>query len=773
MCVLRGESGGIGILRKIRTRPLDRRIARLVRVATGLALVILSSAFVGQDLYEFGRSWLDDLTVRTETLAAASRSTLERGDEAVAEEQLASATAAAGIDCAFLYARDGEVLATSSASAPDVCSAPPAPYAAGFELGRTHFALSRLVVDDGELLGSLQLVADLRPVYTRMAIDGGIQLAVVGVIMWIVGAFVSRLQRKIARPIIDLTETVRRISAEKSFSERVERNGTGEVVTLVKVFNELFGEIQKRDRQLSESDQRMRAILESIADGIVTTNSGHTIEIVNNAAEEMFGYQACEMIGENVHRFMPGLRQEARDADTARYIGSGEAMIIAAGVEVEGQRKGGATFPVELAVSEAHLGDRRVFTNTIRDISDRREAEEDKSQLECRLRQSQKMEALGTLAGGIAHDFNNVLGVIIGSAELAMNKVNADSQPYTNLERILQAGYRAKELVKQMLTFSRQAEAERNPIKLDSVVEEALKLLEASLPAMVEVRRSINSSAGCVVADETQIHQILMNLCTNANHAMTDTGGVLEVSLDAVTINAELVGAHSQVPAGAYVKMSVSDTGHGIDEETLLRIFDPFFTTKGVDGGTGMGLAVVHGIIVDYGGAITVASTPGMGTRFDIYLPRHEGAPSFDQVASTAACPATGSGRVLVVDDEAALAETAREMLQDLGYSVTTMVSSTAALTVFRAQPDRYDVVITDQSMPDLKGTDFAQALMQVRPDIPIILATGYSKQLTPEMALEAGIRGYIAKPYTADDLRVAIHQALYEAAPAPEPAHV
>jgi signal transduction histidine kinase/CheY-like chemotaxis protein len=393
------------------------------------------------------------------------------------------------------------------------------------------------------------------------------------------------------------------------------------------------------------------------------------------------------------------------------------------------------------------------------EITERKRTEEARQRLEAQLRQSQKMEAIGTLAGGIAHDFNNILGIIIGYTELAVLDIPRDSSPWHNLQEVLAATTRAKNLVRQILTFSRKSDIRHIPVQLPSLVKETLKLMRASLPATIEIRQQITEDVGPILADPTQMHQVLMNLCTNAAHAMRETGGILEVRVEAVEVDDAFAATHPELHPGAHVRLTIRDTGCGMEPEVLERIFEPFFTTKDVGEGTGMGLAMVHGIVADCGGTITVHSTPGEGTSFVLYLPC---IPETAGDTEHAEDPIPrGKGCILFVDDEVMLARWGQTTLERLGYDVVARTSSIEALEAFRAMPQRFDVVITDQTMPNMTGEALARALRRIRPDIPIILCTGFSHFMDAEKAKALGIDAFCMKPLVARDLAATIRQVL------------
>jgi signal transduction histidine kinase/DNA-binding response OmpR family regulator len=387
------------------------------------------------------------------------------------------------------------------------------------------------------------------------------------------------------------------------------------------------------------------------------------------------------------------------------------------------------------------------------------EVEAERRVLERHLQQSQKMEAIGALASGIAHDFNNILAALIGYAELALLATEPDSRCGRSLEMVLTAGQRARELVEQILAFSRQSDEERKPVRIDTVLTEVLKFMRASLPATIEIKKEIDPDVENIMADPVQIHQVLMNLCTNALHAMREKGGVLEVALASANLAAEQGELLAELKPGTHVRLRVKDTGHGMDEATLAKIFDPYFTTKEKGVGTGLGLSVVHGIVKKHGGAIRVQSEPGSGTVFDLYFPT---VPKTDPAESglKEEMP-TGSERILLVDDEQVLADMGKEMLGYLGYRVETRTSSVDALGLFKADPFRFDLVITDMTMPNLTGDKLAEELLRIRPDIPIVMCTGYSEKLMGERVRAAGIKGFVMKPILMAKLAGAVREAL------------
>jgi PAS domain S-box-containing protein len=402
-------------------------------------------------------------------------------------------------------------------------------------------------------------------------------------------------------------------------------------------------------------------------------------------------------------------------------------------------------------------------TAVVHDITDRKQAEAEKQRLEAQLRQSQKMEAIGTLAGGIAHDFNNILSAIIGYTEMARLDLPEGGASGTSLKEVLKAAERAKELVKQILAFSRRTEHESMPLHAEPVVKEALQMLRSSLPSSIEIRHAGNPDLPAIMGDPTRIHQVLMNLCTNAAQAIREEQGVIEIRLEETRLDRLGAAKIGDLPPGRYVRLTVRDTGSGIPPEIQERIFDPYFTTKEAGEGTGLGLAVVYGVVSDYGGGVSVESEVGQGTRFSLFFPVVGGAASSYPKARRLPLPQGRGEHLLFVDDEPAIAELGRRYFERLGYRVTARQSSTDALALFRENPHRYDLVITDMTMPRMTGDKLAAAMLSIRPDLPVVLCTGYSHRISEARAREIGIRAFVMKPTTENELAKAVRRALDE----------
>jgi CheY-like chemotaxis protein/nitrogen-specific signal transduction histidine kinase len=395
------------------------------------------------------------------------------------------------------------------------------------------------------------------------------------------------------------------------------------------------------------------------------------------------------------------------------------------------------------------------------DLAERARAEQARESLEQQLRQAQKLEALGTLAGGIAHDFNNILTAILVNAQIARGRLPEDHPAQENADEIIHASQRAVDLVRQILSFSRRTEPARKPVQLGEVTREVGRLLRASLPAAIDIQVQLAPETPAVMADVSQVHQVLMNLGSNASHAMPN-GGRLTITQSVVHVDATLVAGHPELREGRYVRLTVVDTGHGMDAAILERIFEPFFTTKEPGSGTGLGLAVVQGIMRSHEGAILVESQPGVGTKFDLYFPALQDVTTGPR-ASRPALPRGQGERVLFIDDEPAIVALAIHGLEGLGYRVAAFTKAEEALTELAKQPQGFDLVVTDLSMPGMSGLDVVSRVRALRADVPVMLSTGYNKDLEPARARELGIREVLLKPYSIEVLAQAVRRALTE----------
>ena len=503
-----------------------------------------------------------------------------------------------------------------------------------------------------------------------------------------------------------------------------------------------LSEQKKAEEALRESEENYRSMMEAMDDAIYICSSDFRIEYMNPAMINRIGRDAT---GEPCHKVMHGLDEKCpwcihEKIMRGRYI---KTEVVSPADHKTYHISNSPMFHTDKSVSKLTV---------FRDITEMKK-------LQAHLQRAQKMEAIGTLAGGIAHDFNNILMAILANCDLAKMKLAEDSEAIDNLNQVKHGGYRARRLIQQILTFSRMGEQERIALSLTPLIKEALKFLKSTLPASIEIRDYIEADPGIIEADATQIHQIVMNLCTNAEHAMREEGGTLDVKLTRVEVDRQTALQHHELHTGPHVRLIVTDTGCGMDSETLEHIFDPYFTTKEVGEGTGLGLSVVHGIVNTHNGVITVESEPGKGTTFNVYFPITEKDEKI-QEESDEPLP-TGNERILFVDDEQVIVYIAEEMLKELGYNVVTKKSSVEALELFRADPGRFDLVITDMTMPKMTGDKLARELMKIRPDIPVILCTGFSPKISEEKAKEIGIKAFAMKPLVGRDMANTVRKAL------------
>lgn len=538
------------------------------------------------------------------------------------------------------------------------------------------------------------------------------------------------------------------------FTAAVIRNSAAELIGAI----ETFEDITER-RKVEEDLQKLASVVRYSNELVNLATLDGKMVFLNEAGSEMLGISPEQVDSINILQVIPDHLLEKVRKEVLPVLlkgGTWEGEL-----QYRNLKTGRLTdvHAITFAISKAGDGAPMFLANVSLDITGQKHAEEERKRLEAQLIQANKMEALGTLAGGISHDFNNILSAIIAYAERSVRAGQEPEKVKKNIEEVLKVCNRARDLVKQILAFSRRTKHELMPIRLDTAIKDSLRMMKAILPKNIDIRQNIQTS-GRIMADSTQIQQVMMNLCSNAAQAMGEAGGVLEVSLDRVELREGTEAIALDLLPGRYLRLSIRDSGHGIAPEIMERIFDPYFTTKEKGSGTGLGLSVVHGIAKSHKGAIACRSTPGEGTTFDLYLPeieaKKEATP--DRAESS---ELKGGERILFVDDEPILVKAAKESLRYLGYRVVSRTGAQEALDLFQKNPEQFDLVITDIIMPGMTGDRLAIELMKIRKDIPVILCTGYSEHINEEKAKELGIRDFIMKPFEIEDLAKIIRKVM------------
>ncbi len=510
------------------------------------------------------------------------------------------------------------------------------------------------------------------------------------------------------------------------------------------------------------AEARFQIAVESSPNGMVLVDADGHIVLVNRAVEQMFGFSRAELLGQPIEMLVPARFRHQHPVDRNRFQADPRERAMGEGRELFGLRKDGTELAVEIGLNPIETEEGRFVLSSIVDVSARKLAEQERHTLEEQLRQSQKLEAVGTLAGGIAHDFRNILNGIIGYAELvgaSLRRQPGAGQSAGDIDELLGFAHRGRQLVERILAFSRRQEVKRLPLSLEAVVSEAACLLRATLPTSIMIDTAVGEDLPAVLADATSVHQVVMNLGTNAAQAMPH-GGRLAIQVEAFYARDSFARANPDIHEGPYAVLTVRDSGHGIDPAVVNRVFEPFFTTKDPGAGTGLGLAMVHGIMKEHGGAVRLASELEKGTEVRCYFPALEThpAPAWVDVAD----PESGNGEhVLFVDDEPSLARIGARRLEGLNYRVTIATSGAEALTLLRADPAAFDLLITDFTMPGLDGLELATEITRIRPGLPVILSTGQIDDFPPEVVRPMGVHRVLLKPTTTTELARAAAEVL------------
>ncbi len=582
---------------------------------------------------------------------------------------------------------------------------------------------------------------------------------IISVIATIVGLIMAS---SITRPISELDRAAQKIKNNDYESLSEIKSGFIEIQRTAHTFHEMKKAVIDYKKELMEKEKIHRAIADTANDAIIMVDTKGKISYWNMAAEIIFGYTKEETIENYLYdMIIPKKNRKNAGLILSDFCITGNKDMLKTNIEIITLHKNGNKIPVELSVARIKIEKMWYAVAIIRDITIRKKVEAEKINVIKRLQQSQKMESIGTLAGGISHDFNNILFPILGNTEILRLEIPADNQLQDNINEIYAATIRASALAEQILTFARPESHEIKPIEIQPIINEALTLMRSVIPTTIKIKQDIEKDCGIIKADPTHIHQIIMNLTTNAYHAMENTGGELKVSLKNVLVTASDIISSDMKP-GEYAYLSIADTGIGMSEDVIEKIFYPFFTTKGNGKGSGMGLSVVHGIVTSLNGAIKVDSKPDKGSKFNIYLPKSKSL-LIKKKTQAMEQTLTGTERILLIDDEKTIIKMEQSMLERLGYNVVAHDSSTEALKTFSAAPDEFDIIITDMSMPGMPGNILATELKKIRQDIPIILCTGFNNKISLVKAEDMGFKGFLPKPITIENLSKKIRQVLGE----------
>ncbi len=586
------------------------------------------------------------------------------------------------------------------------------------------------------------------------------KLLIVGLACWVVAAVIGIVvSRQISKPISRLQASIQEFSIGQPM-QKVDWDSTDEMGRVVEAYNRMMADLIKMESDLIQSEKEFRSIFQNAKEGLFRCDSTGKIRKANPAMAEILGFPDVDAVqaGDRTLQEMLGNPEDNPPSDLPGWI---DRVGAQSGCELAITDQTGEKVYVTLNMVKAREedGESLFYNGIMQDITRLKKDETEMASLQFQFQQSQKMESIGSLAGGIAHDFNNILYPIIGMSELLIEDLPEDSTEYDYVKEILIAGKRGGDLVRQILAFSRQSERKRIPLRIQKILKEVMKLAKATIPSYIELEQNIQQDCPMVLADPTQIHQVAMNLITNAYHATDNKCGKITVELDHIILNpGEL--PYSCLSPGQYALLTVKDTGHGIPAELMDKIFDPYFTTKGPGKGTGLGLATVYGIVKEHKGDITVYSEVGKGTTFNIYFPILKTPKVALEETEMEKLP-EGSERILLVDDEPSVLKLNKILLERLGHVVTTRLNSAKAFELFKTKPEFFDIVISDMTMPNMTGDQLAQKIKAIRPDIPIILFTGYSDRIDKAELERIGIDGLLMKPVVKSEMAKMIWKLL------------
>jgi len=742
------------ILERLGVSTLRKKLIVVILLVTSIAVIISGLTMITFQVVNFRKHMVEDLHTQAMIVGTNSQAALAFNDVIDASLILSSLEAKDTVAYANVTRQNDLIMAEYRR--PDFTGEPTLDVAAGTHRFDDHWLTLKqeIRLDDGRLVGTILIQTDLHEL-DEFTEQGLITILVIIIVVMFVALLLSYLlQRVISAPIQHLKDITTTITENEDYALRASKYSNDEVGILTDSFNAMLSQIEFSDNQLRVSELRFRNLIERINDVVfkVEMQTGEILDI-SPSIEIHSQYSVDELLGRSVTDIQPrGDRWEGFTTMLDHHPRIDDE-------QVELVDKDGTPMFFSISGSVEYDEDTgRIFYGTLRNMSERKRAEEEKSRLESQLRQAYKMEAIGTMAGGIAHDFNNMLAIIMGNAEIALEDIEDPAKARLNVQKVLTTVERGKELVRQILIFGREHQLEKRPINSQTLVSEWLNLIKSTIPATVKIRPRLEEDCGPINADPVQINQLLMNLCMNAVHAMNEKGD-LSISLQQVQISVGELQENEHQKAGSYVRLSVSDTGSGMDANTLERIFDPFFTTKEVGKGTGIGLWVVRGIVDNHDGHITVESEPGKGSTFNTYFPV-----SLESVQSNAIIESAqehGDEAILFVDDEIDITLVGEQVLSRLGYRITVSTSSLEALRIFKEDPGAFDLIITDQTMPELSGSELAMEILKIRSEIPIILCSGFSSVVSESQALQMGISEFILKPFRWQQLSGKVRQLL------------